>query len=257
MDARARRTLKALAGEVASPSSMALLLLTALFFGWFPDGLTLLLSGSYRLGVLQLTISLAVVLVIAVIAYTYSRDVRYRIETVSGRTFRVLVLFLSEEDEDSIELYRKLDAPPRPEEGFRLLMERGRHRWEIPLRAVAYHLKSVERLVVVPSDISHAQAGDFVGLARKFFPHLSIRIWTPVNFEDIREIQRELEKIYETLRNEGIEEEEIVVDVTSGTKPVSIAGASATVTRTNRYFQYISTRTREVSVFNMELVDRD
>ncbi|QWK20603.1 MAG: hypothetical protein KNN13_04605 [Hydrogenobacter thermophilus] len=129
-----------------------------------------------------------------------------------------------------------------------------------PYRAIKQIIEKgkLEKVIVVGSGgnrSSYEQFPEFKEFIINLIPEASrikIELWEkPVNFNDLEEIHVEFERIYEKLAEEGYKDSDIVLDVTGGTKPVSIAGAATTTPFIDRYFQYV-TNEGKLLVFNME-----
>ncbi len=261
MDIYTKRTIKALAGELVNWKSLVAAVLIAVIFGWIPDGLTGLIynitkSSNFVAGV-QITTATIILLLIFFYARSQAKvQLLYRVEPINKdmKRFKALVIFLSSVKEELMPECRKISSM----EDFKLIKKP--LAWEMPLIALREHIESLEILVVMSSKESHAQINEFKELAKRIFPtveRLEILTPNPVNFENIEKIQESLEEVYKGLEGKGLKESDILIDITGGQKPVSIAGASTTVIYPNRYFQYVSTNTKEVRIYNMNILETE
>ena len=122
-----------------------------------------------------------------------------------------------------------------------------RWNWLQLLRGVRPHAEMVERVRLVGSS---GERGSFKHLElcekllRGYLPDKTIitRHRRKVNFEDFNGLARELHDIVteEKEKEVGMNDEDIIIDVTGGQKTTSIAGSSITFT-TRVTFQYVST----------------
>ena len=250
MDIYTRRTIKALAGELANWKSLAVLVGIALFFAWLPDGLSALFKGDYTIATIQIAVSSLILICVFVYAHRQARTrFLYKIEPIDkgSKKFKALVIFLSADE-------------PSNYEHIKSVKDFGRKRlpWEIPILAIREHVDTLEVLIIMSSEKSGSQLTDFIELVKRLFPRMGeLKVITPepVDYEDMVQMQERLESIYEELGRRGFKESDVLIDVTGGTKPVSIAGAATTTPYPYRYFQYISTQTKEAKVYNMDILE--
>ena len=121
-----------------------------------------------------------------------------------------------------------------------------RWNWQQLLRGIKPHLPGLERVWLVGS--GPAGTGSFKHLTmcdtvlRKYLSSDTAVMRHPdaVNFEDFNGLSRCLRQIIRKEQEEGMREEDIVVDITGGQKTTSIAGAGITLS-TEVTFQYVQT----------------
>jgi hypothetical protein len=71
----------------------------------------------------------------------------------------------------------------------------------------------------------------------------------PIDFDDLRSSIDEINNSYNALTKEhGLKENEIIIDITGGQKIQSAAGAFYSSSY-DRYFCYLSTKTRKLKIF--------
>ena len=122
-----------------------------------------------------------------------------------------------------------------------------RWNWQPLLRAIATHTveDKPERLHLIGSpDLggSHRQLDMCERVLRRYLPNVeTVTRRGPVDFEDFSALQKCLRAIIEEEKQAGLRDEDIVIDVTGGQKPTSIAGSSVTFS-TNVTFQYVQPR---------------
>lgn len=123
--------------------------------------------------------------------------------------------------------------------------------WQQVLRAIRPHQASLTHLYILGSAGTRGSHHDMVSIRALLEPYLpGCRIITsapPVDFDDLKSMMHALRVAIRTLTAERIpgttrflREEDIMIDVTGGYKPTSIAGAVMTLT-SNVTFQYVHT----------------
>ncbi len=248
MDIHTRKTLRKLIGELTTIKSLSIFVLVTIILAWLPDGIAQLISGHYKKAFIQLGVSVLILSFLVFLARRYAvTELKYKIDTAKDKHFKVIIVFLSKDNPD---IYRNINTL----EDFK----NKKLSWEMPLRAIKEHEETVERVIIIPSRESDTQFDAFKELISNILKdkiNLKIQKHNPVDFENIEQIHETIENIYKKLKNEGYRERDIVVDITGGQKPVSIAGAASTVIYPDRYFQYVSTKTKEVKVYNMDIFE--
>ena len=248
MDIHTRKTLKKLIGELTTIKSLSIFILVTIILAWLPDGISQLISGHYKKALIQLSISVLILFILVLLARKYAiTEVKYKIDTTKDKHFKVIIGFLSKDNPD---IYKSINTL----EDF----NDRKLSWEMLVRAIKEHEETVEIVIIIPSKESDNQFDAFKELILRVLKNkqnLKIYKKSPVDFENIEQIHETIENIYKKLKNEGYRERDIVVDITGGQKPVSIAGAASTVIYPDRYFQYVSTKTKEVKVYNMDIFE--
>jgi hypothetical protein len=127
-----------------------------------------------------------------------------------------------------------------------------RWNWQQLLRALQPHADTLEHVYLIGSadaggqDGSHRFLDDAVRLIRLYFPEgRRLRSVShgdePVDFDDVRRLMRAMRHGIDVLTDgTGLAEEDVVIDVTGGMKPTSIAGAVMTLNGAVT-FQYVHT----------------
>ena len=138
----------------------------------------------------------------------------------------------------------------------------------MPLRAIDYHIDTLQKVIVLTSGASNEQFELFQKLVETFYPKLKGKLdkilVEPVNekfksenafansFEDLEAVAKAVNKAYEELERKKIDAKDTIIDVTGGQKSNSIATAVITVLD-NKEFQYISTVDYAVRAYNVKL----
>jgi hypothetical protein len=134
--------------------------------------------------------------------------------------------------------------------------------WQQLLRAIAPHRQSLRRLHLLGSsgpDGSHADLGRATTLLWGYLPNCAEPTASePIDFDDLKAMMKalryavgDLTTVRDTSTGRRIREEDIVIDVTGGYKPTSIAGAIMTLS-SDVTFQYVhTTGTNEVREYEL------
>lgn len=235
--------------------SLVALLMVAGFFlgaGWLPDaGTNLLLPGGARLvGWCQLAGSSVIFILFGfLIRYKIKEQQQVRIVASSPPSARILIVFLSRCNQP---LCGKAPQSGRIPE----LNELEGTNWEMPLLAIRHHAERLEQLYVFTSageSGSHHQFSVFYEIVASAYPQLKIIELTGegTDFENMAEVHKELDRLYsqfDHLKSYG--SDDIMLDITGGQKPNSIAGALATLAE-GRRFQYVSTVNKKVLCYDL------
>lgn len=117
--------------------------------------------------------------------------------------------------------------------------------WQQILRGLRPHLHSVKWVCLLGSAESQPDLESAKALLRAYLPDEfrpdHIRCWeTPAPFDHVESMKRYFDESVEFLRQQGLTDSEIAIDVTGGYKATSVAGAMATVS-TGVLFQYVHT----------------
>lgn len=136
--------------------------------------------------------------------------------------------------------------------------------WEMPLISIEHHQEKLQKLYVITSKqdkINDDQGSSvafplFKELALKVKPGLQIEELTTngIDFEDIEVVFNLIQAFYQRDDIRQIEKKGngVIIDITGGQKTNSIVGAIATLS-TERQFQYVSTRTKEVYSYDVAI----
>lgn len=119
-----------------------------------------------------------------------------------------------------------------------------RWNWQQLLRALVPHATTLRRLHLIGSP---GADGSFVhlelcqGLLQRYLPAVSIvKADEPIDFEDFNALVQYMRWIINQEKQHGMNERDIIIDVTGGIKTASIAGASITF-NSQVTFQYVQT----------------
>jgi hypothetical protein len=221
--------------------------------GWLPDGIAELLRGEWLEGSCKLISSLAILFFIGYkLKKAFKHTGRIEVKREEPPPTKVLAIFLSP-------LVRKL----KPEDIENAIKARSFSKtkntlngteWEMPVKAIEHH--SPEVVYVLTSEGSTGTTNLmplFQTTIEKLFPSVIKVVEFPkggIDFEDIRKVFSSIEDLYREAIRKGFKEDEIIVDITGGQKTNSIAGAIATLS-IGRKFQYISTRDKKVSSYDV------
>lgn len=134
--------------------------------------------------------------------------------------------------------------------------------WQQLLRAIAPHRQSLRCLHLLGSsgaDGSHEDLDQATTLLRGYLPNCAEPTASePIDFDDLKAMMKalrhavgDLTTVRDTSTGRRIREEDIVIDVTGGYKPTSIAGAIMTLS-SDVTFQYVhTTGTNEVREYEL------
>ncbi|GEM_PF-443699 len=226
--------------------------LLAVSGSWIADGLFLLFfEERVSEGIIMILISITIFVIIGVVIKNVVSDVNFEVESGRPRGAKVLVLFLS--PPASGDQLREIDRIQRLED-----FEGRRIQWEMPVRAVKYHadsgaLERIEVIVFEDANVSaDVQLEKFRALVRRLFPDSNFKIHPRKvsSSEDIGEMYRVLERIFKKL-GKKYRDSDIIIDVTGGKKPATIAGVLASVYHFTE-IQYVSTSSKEIRSYYVE-----
>ena len=239
--------------------------LVAVFFlaaGWIPDGVTNLVlpGGNTSHGIAQFAGSALIFTVLGfIVSHQIEKVQKIRVQVGVPEAARVLVVFLSTIGRNPHEqtILRRLEEGEVPAGVDAMATP-----WEMPLTAIAHHHSRLQQLVVVTSQQdggSHAQHPAFCRLLAATFPSHGFQVVEltadGLNFEDLAAVHALIDGWYsrESTRN-YVHPHDIIIDLTGGQKPASIAAAMATLAD-GRRFQYVSTTDKAVRAFDLVVGD--
>ena len=135
--------------------------------------------------------------------------------------------------------------------------------WRMPFEAIAYHLSTLEYIVIIPSTKTYCLISDFKTVLRHLLPEqynqLAVKsngkfdkkdFPTGVDFEDMEASVEVIHEAYQFLLNQKIRNTEILIDITGGQKTTTIAGAAIALDA-GRQFQYVSTQDYKVRTYDV------
>jgi hypothetical protein len=230
--------------------------------GWIPDGINEFASGNRIKGVCMFFTALGILLVLVICAYKLSGELEYDIDEEEPEKKKVLILFLSNvrADKDQIENTIKNVAETPDLEGKieKIQNSKDMRNWRMPLEAIKLHLPKLKKVVVITSPASSKQFNQFKKLVETVFnKNFEIVEKKAKDFESVKHIFNIIREIFEELEREKYKAKDVIIDVTGGTKPVSIAGALTTPYYPDRKFQYISTTNYSVKSYDVRQISHD
>lgn len=195
---------------------------------------------------------------------------------------RALILFLSPpssgEGRNDTELIHSLLASNGRNNAESFLSEATRNRfqgpWRMPLESISHHYPAISHISIIPSSDhidqrsgnvrpgTHEFESKFISLVEELTPndghpiifHPLNRLgdeWQHgANFESVKELVKCLDAAYRHLEEQGISGRDILVDITGGQKPPTIAGAMMALAE-GRRFQYVSTQDKAITQYDV------
>lgn len=236
------------------------LLMVVLFFlgaGWLPDAVTnLLLPGGNTLaGVFQLTGSAAVFFTFGWIVARKVKEVQQvRVISAIPPSARNLIIFLSTPNPDHMAAIKSSVESGNVSPGIFTKTS-----WEMPYLAIKHHAERLEELYVFTSSGargSHQLFDCFKTACKHLFPGIIVQELDEhgIDFEDIEIVHNKLDALYAAFDERNIYgPQDVMIDITGGQKPNSIAGAMATLSE-GRRFQYVSKKDDSNQVLSYDLV---
>lgn len=86
-----------------------------------------------------------------------------------------------------------------------------------------------------------------------YFPNVHVTSFDDnrnLDFEEIDAVKMAFDAVVNSLKAERYDERDIIIDITGGTKTVSVAGVLMTLNKPDLEVEYVSTTTGEVLGFN-------
>ncbi len=246
VDLRTVKVLETLLGGIGTRKTFLIVCAVAVIFAWIPDGIYqligLLISDRWIKTFVQISVGIGLL----VLLFCYIRklsipDIEVITREDPNRKFKVIIIPLSK--------------PERDPAGFKSFedVEASKHNWIMPLRVIKKFSDTLEKVVIVASRESFPHFEDFKELVEEVIPHFKgevVLYGKVLDFKDIEGLSEEFNSIYRRLKDEGYRDKDVAIDVTGGTKPVSIAGAAVTLSNPSRYFLY--TYGDDIKIFNAE-----
>jgi hypothetical protein len=150
------------------------------------------------------------------------------VDVQKASSLKGLVLLLSKRNKD---------------EPYGLPLEQITSNWKMPLLAILAHKDSLQRVVVIGSSESILQKNEFIEFVGHYIPNLSEKITfleeDGKDFMDAQKVFDLIQKAFSLLEDEKISSKNIAIDVTGGSKIVSIAGAIFALPN-DKKIQYVS-----------------
>ncbi len=229
----------------------------ALAGSWIADGLYLIfVERRISAGAGMLICSILIMTALGILIRKAVGDLSFKVsedDKPSGK--KVLILFLSSLGNDKLKIVKTISNM----EDFKNYQDKDYISWEMPMQAIAYHVNrgALERVEVITSPQSAEQFDEFKELVHRVFPQYELEISNnPVSdFEKVAEVYEKVESVIRALNRAShgkkYKDSDMIIDVTGGQKPATIAGVLASVYHFMEV-QYVSTRTKKVRAYYVE-----
>ena len=261
--------IKALAnlfGGIINYKTIAGIVVFSISLSWLSDGLSDILK-NYMHQSFPVVQVLAGLLGIGFLSFLVkkelekAKDLDLDVKFVDADKTKILILFLSKlyiedkkkeenKNEEEINKEEKINKIRTFDDLKNIILN-----WEMPLIAIKHHLPVLKHVVVICSERSFKEFEMFEQLVRRLFPDYEFsceRYEKPINFENIEEVYDTLKKVHKEVKSsQHIREKDITIDITGGTKIVSIAGSIFTLEVEDRKIQYISTTQKQPYILDI------
>lgn len=230
--------------------------------GWLPDGIAELFQKECISGVCKIVVSLSILFYIGL---QLKKATKYsgKIEVISEppHQAKALAIFLSVLSMQEDAQKRQLEAIEKVLSDKDLLQkEIEKTSWYMPIIAIKYHEQSLKFLYVFTSSGKNPSSSlmpTFKRVINTIFSGINVEEFPKggMDFENVKEVFEKVEEFYQEMKNKGLNENDIIVDITGGQKTNTIAAAISTLAR-GRKFQYVSTRDKKVISYDIGYFDR-
>jgi hypothetical protein len=269
----ARRTRQALVAALGGTGvgTAASVVLVVATLGWFGDTLLQVLPQSWRfyVGLFAFPL-LASVLIVAA---RHGRVPDYRFQQDEELTKkRALIVFLSPPGGEAIRSVSEAGSVFSPGDDIRTVQVREKFEhspWRMCAEALAYHADKLEHVIAFGSADSVGDDGAlldpgtcryadrFISTFRSLYPrddapNFEVLPSSGVDYENASDLGQALESAVHRLKELGVRERDMIVDVTGGSKVWS-AVAGIIALGDSRAFQYVSRRDYVVHVYDIRL----
>lgn len=163
--------------------------------------------------------------------YTQQKAVKLNIKSDTIIPHAGVTLFLSTVRPEHIERLIKKDWS---------VLEAERFPWKPCQRGLELHKGKLKEVWVVCSLQSSKQFAHFKAMFQELYPDVHFVRLDIESFEDISALVETLEDVFANLPHD-IDETDVVIDITGGQKPASIAGMMVSLVNANRQVQYVQT----------------
>jgi len=163
-----------------------------------------------------------------------SRKVRLRATTQDVDPHAGVILFLSKVPEQ---------YDDRLESGDASVLDAERFAWKMCQYGLEKHRTRLRKVWVVCSSASACQYKYFASLFQPLFDGVEfeqVGTESGVDFEEMEAVVSTIEDVLHALPHD-MDESDVMIDITGGQKPNSIAGAMVTLVNAGREFQYVQT----------------
>ena len=234
-------------------SSLTFLVSFVITLGWFGDTLldffhTLLHVESHPW--LKLVIGILPFMLLVYVAWQRWRQaqqkrVKLKIEASEITPHAGMIIFLSAiNNPKHIEQLNQSDWA---------VLDAKRFSWKPVQRGMEAHTQRLNTVWVICSPESGEQYAWFEAMFQELYPEVSFIRQDVGSFEDISGITDALEGILSDLPKD-IDESDVVIDITGGQKPASIAGMMVSLVNANREVQYVQTNAPyDVKTYDYEI----
>ncbi len=125
--------------------------------------------------------------------------------------------------------------------------------WKPIQRGIDKHKQRLNTVWVICSPESGEQYKWFEAIFSKLYPHVSFIRQDVSSFENISTLTQTLEDVLAALPKD-MDESDVVIDITGGQKPASIAGMMVSLVNANRQVQYVQTNAPfDVKTYDYEI----
>jgi len=260
MSLKLQKGLNDLFGKHMDLKVFGVFILMSVGLAWIADGIVELIYGDNMVKALFMIISSSAIFyfvynLVQRLKDKYDLDEVVDIKNSIPTEKRSLIIFLSDhENIDELTLPKDL-SETKLNSGER---DTNLGRWQMPLMAINFHSPRLERCVVLTSKDSQSQVDKFIEIVNNLFgSKLKVTSSTITNLGDPNAIIDGYRKSFTHLKEkEDFPENEIVIDVTSGTKLVTIAGSFYALAK-DRLIEYVDTQDYSLKMFNNQVVSPD
>ncbi len=234
-------------------SSLAFLVLFVITLGWLGD--TLLIFLNTFLGVdhhfwRKLAVGVLPFMLLVCVGWlrwklAQRKRVKLKIQASEITPHAGMTLFLSSINKSqNIERLEKSDWDVLDAKNFS---------WKPVQRGMEAHRQRLNSVWVICSPESGEQYEWFESMFQKLYPNVSFIRQNVSSFEDISALTQTLEEILADLPKD-MDESDVVIDITGGQKPASIAGMMVSLVNENRQAQYVQTNAPfDVKTYDYEI----
>lgn len=236
-----------LGSNTLSFRGIGIALILMVIASWLPDGFIEVISGVKEEDKLKvyLQLGIAIVLLTGLIAWI-KNSAKYYIPSVdididiSPQASKVLILFLSSNPKahDAL-LANDID-------------DLGYNNFRMPLLALDYHKSRLQKVLVLCSKDSPYAV--FKQAVQKFLPELDSskleQVSDSLDFEDGNAVYEQLERLYQSLSLAKFKHKDIMLDITGGTKIVTLASAIFAIPN-DKELEYVSTFDYQVKTYDI------
>lgn len=254
--------------------TMALLLLLTVFLlsGWIPDSFLYLMELRGIEGYNKLTIMWVICITVMIIwVWLYlkvkQKQPPLKVLKEPSEKNQILILLLSIPNaftkKNQTALEALLNESPITCESFLKHLENlqsesnALYNWEMPIRAIYTHIPVLQKVYVLTSYESSKEYSNFLKFCNTLFPnvHFEEIVENGVNFDDLEKCFELIDKVIKRYQK-GQKRKSVIVDLTGGKVPTSIAAAFSTLSYGQK-FQYIDTKDKIAHQYDVVLSEEE